>query len=90
MKINANYVLHQVMDYYFIMGVGKDAYTPNQIMTLNETGAFLWRLLEAESGASQEDLVNALINEYEVNAETAAADVEIFLNDLRARSMIIE
>ena len=46
MKIKPGYILRDVMNVSVIIGVGNEAYTPNEIMSLNETGAFLWRLLE--------------------------------------------
>lgn len=90
MKIRPDFILHQVMNFYVIIGVGDEAYTPNQIMSLNESGAALWRLLEEEDGASEKDLVNALVKEYDIDEKKAAEDVEVFLKDLRERSMILE
>ena len=88
MKIKADYVLRQVMDTYLVVGIGSGAYAPNQIMTLNESGAFVWRLLEI--GAEKGDLVNGLIREYEVDAETAEKDVDAFIAQLREKAMIAE
>lgn len=88
MKIRSDYLLREVMDVYMVIGVGSAAYVPNQIMTLNETGAFLWRLLEA--GAEKQDLVNSLLNEYDADAETAEKDVDVFLAQLREKVLIEE
>ena len=41
MKIRPGYVLRKVMDIHVIVGIGEDAYSPNVIMSLNDTGAFL-------------------------------------------------
>ena len=46
MKIKPGYMLRKVVDVYVIVGIGDETYAPNQIMSLNETGAFLWRILE--------------------------------------------
>lgn len=81
-------MLRQVLDTYLVMGVGSEAYVPNQIMSVNETGAFLWPLLEA--GAEKQDLVNALLKEYDADAETAGRDVEAFLAQLREKALIEE
>lgn len=90
MKINPNFILREVMNIYVVIGVGDEAYTPNVVMSLNDTGAFLWRILEKENGASEEVLIESLIREYEVDSDTAKKDIEIFLNQLRERTMIIE
>ena len=88
MKIKPDYILREVVDYYVVIGTGADAYRPNEILSLNETGAFLWKILEG--GAAKQDLIDHLVLEYEVDEETAAKDVEAFLDQLRRNSMIIE
>ena len=88
MKIRSGYILRQVMDIYVVMGIGSEAYVPNQIMSVNETGAFLWGLLE--KGAEKQELVSDLVKEYEVDAETAEKDVIEFLNRLREKALIEE
>lgn len=86
MKIHPGYMLRQVMDVYAIIGIGREAYNPNQIMSVNETGAFLWHLLE--NGAERQELVDALLREYETDEQTAAKDVDAFLGQLREKALI--
>lgn len=88
MKIKSGYMLRQVMDVYVVLGIGSEAYTPNQIMSVNETGAFLWGLLE--KGAEKPELLESLTKEYDVDAETAEKDVDAFLNRLREKALIEE
>ena len=88
MKIRSGYILRQVMDIYVVMGIGSEAYVPNQIMSVNETGAFLWRLIE--KGTEKQELVENLVKEYEVDAETAEKDVDAFLTRLREKALIEE
>ena len=57
-------------------------------LAVNPTGAFLWpNLVE---GASQEELVERLVQGYDVNPEQAALDVKIFLLPLRERGLLEE
>lgn len=88
MKIRSGFTLRKVIDVYVILGIGSEAYVPNQIMSVNEVGAFLWGLLE--KGAEKQELVESLTNEYDVDAETAARDVEAFLSQLREKALITE
>ncbi len=88
MKIRSGYTLRQVMDVYVVLGIGSEAYTPNQIMSVNKTGAFLWELLE--KGAEKPELVDSLTKEYDVDAETAEKDVEAFLARMREKALIEE
>ncbi|MBQ3182431.1 MAG: PqqD family protein [Clostridia bacterium] len=81
MKINENFVLRQIADTWVVLPLGDTTLDFNGMMTLNETGSFLWSILE--KGCQQAELVNALLNEYDVTKEQAETDVEEFLNKLR-------
>lgn len=69
MKIKPAYLLRKVVDVYVIIGIGSDAYNPNQIMSVNKTGALLWGLLE--KGTDREALVDALLQDFEADRATA-------------------
>ena len=43
MKINENFVLRQVVDTYVVLPIGQATVDFNGMVTLNESGAFLWR-----------------------------------------------
>lgn len=87
-RIKPGYSLRQVLDAFLILGTGKEAYAPRCIMSLNESGAFLWRMLE--TGAERDELVARMTEEYDVSAETAERDVEKFLAQLREKALMIE
>ena len=88
MKIRSGYILRQVMDINVVLGIGSDAYVPNQIMSVNEVGAFLWNLLE--EGAEKQELVDKLTKEYDVDFSTASGGVDNFLAQLREKALIVE
>ncbi len=52
---------------------------------LNETGSFLWPRL---ASSSEDDLVGALVAEFDVTSETARSDVHAFLQQLRERGFV--
>jgi len=56
--------------------------------SLNETGCFLWKLLEEGEGASEDDLVQNLGESFDVNEKRARADVREFLVDLKEQGLI--
>ena len=58
------------------------------LLTLNEVGAFLFQFLQAE--CTRADLLAALTNEYEVERSVAEADIDVFLDSLRAAELLIE
>ncbi len=88
MKIREGFILRQIMDIYAVIGIGSEAYRPNQIMSVNETGAFLWERLE--KGTDRRALINALLQEYETDPETAEKDVDAFLGQLRDKGLLDE
>jgi Coenzyme PQQ synthesis protein D (PqqD) len=54
----------------------------------NATGTVLWRRLA--NGATQDELVAALVDEYDLIATDASADVASFLDSLRAQGLLAE
>ncbi len=80
MKLKSGFVLRQVGAHYFVVPVGAQTVDFNGMITLNETGAFLWRQLQ--EGASAEMLTEALLAEYDVTPATATADVLAFIDKI--------
>ena len=81
MKIKDNFLLRKVADSYAVVPVGKLTLDFNGIITLNETGAFLFEQLQ--KGAEREDLIENLLKEYDVDPEKAAADIDVFLEKVK-------
>lgn len=86
MNIKEGYILREVAGSNIIVAVGDEAVNFDGISTLNETGVFLWKAIE--NGISKEGLVSALMEEYEVDAETAKADVCEFVKILSNNGLI--
>lgn len=80
MKIKENFVLRQVADVWVVMPVGEATLNFNGMLTLNETGALLWKALE--QGGDVETMADALTAEYNVSREQALADAEEFCQKL--------
>jgi len=55
---------------------------------LNESGAFLWRLLQQER--SKEDLVNCVLKEYDADIEQSEKAVDIFLTQIKSIDGLLE
>ena len=81
MKIKKDFILRKVADSYVVVPVGKLTLDFNGIINLNETGAFLFGLLQ--NGAEREDLIEKLLAEYEVDRARAESDVDVFLGKVR-------
>lgn len=79
MKIKEGFVLRQVAGETVVLPSGD--MDINAMITLNETGTFLWQKMEQET--TVEELVAAVLKEYDTDAETAQAAVEGFVEKLR-------
>lgn len=58
----------------------------DMMITLNGTGAFLWQQLQKET--SEEQLVAALLAEYNVDEATARKSVAVFVEKLKGNGFI--
>ena len=81
MKIKEGFVLRNLADTYMVIPLGQNSVDFQGMVTLNETGAFLWERLH--KGASCEELVDALLREYEVEKAVAERDVRDFIKKLK-------
>ena len=80
MKLKENFALRQLADTWVILPLTKDSLDFNGMLTLNESGALLWKALE--QGADREKLADVLLAEYIVSREEALADADEFLRKL--------
>lgn len=88
MKIKSNFILREMGDMNIVVAVGERAKEFNGVITLNSTATFMWKKLE--EGISQEDLIKALTDEYDVDSLKAQADTKKFLNTLLDEGVIDE
>jgi len=85
MKIKEGYVLKEVAGNNIVVNVGGSV-DFNGMITLNETGALLWRTLE--QNADEKTLVQALLEEYDIDEQTALTDVKRFINKLKDADIV--
>lgn len=86
MKIKKNFILREVAGSFLVVAVGNAVKEFGGMVNLNETGAFLWKLLE--NGSTEELMVEALLKEYDVDCETAKKDVGVFINKLKEAKLV--
>ena len=86
MKIDKSFILREIAGDYVIVPTGETALQFNGLITVNEVGAFLWEKLQEE--ITEQELVQAVLAEYEVDADTAQKDVSEFLDYLVKGSIL--
>lgn len=85
-KIKEGFVFRQIKDNYIVVALGKASKEFNGMMNLNETGAFIWNLLNGEN--TVDDIVGKMTKEYDVSEEIAREDLEGFIDKLIQGGMV--
>lgn len=80
MKVQKEFVLREIAGDYVIIPTGKTVLTFNGLITVNEVGADLWKMLQSE--VSFDDLLKGILETYDVDEETAREDIQEFLDTL--------
>ncbi len=85
MKIKKGFVLRDVAGETVVVPTG-GVTNLNMMITLNESGKLLWEKLSA--GAEPEALIDALLNEYDIDRETVIKSTEAFISRLKELDII--
>ncbi len=88
MKIKSGFMLKKILDDYIVVPTGDNIVDFAVAVSLNETGAFLWKELEKET--TTDDLAVALAKEYETTEEEVKADVDEFISLLKGHNFLEE
>lgn len=87
MQIKPGFMLKNVAGSHIVVPVGENSVNFNAMITLNESGAFLWEKLAEEQ--TEDQLVAALTAEYEVDEATARRDINKFIETIKGAGLII-
>jgi len=87
LKLKEGFVLRQVAGETVVIPSGNEI-NLNMMITLNETGEFLWDYLTR--GTDAEELVAALLGEYDVDETTARSSVDAFVAKLNEYGFLQE
>ncbi len=72
------FAIRTIADETLLIPVGSATKDLNGLVMLNETGTYLWEILQQPK--TENELVQAIINEIEIDSETALSDVKEFIN----------
>lgn len=85
MKIKEGFILRNVAGNNVVVPVGQANLDFNGMMSLNDTGAFLFgKMIE---GISREELINAVVEEYGIDEQLAATDVDNFIEKVEGEDL---
>lgn len=86
MKIKPGFMLRKIVDNWVVVPVGERVVDFNGLITLSETGAFLWDKLQND--LEKDMLIKLILEEYDVDYETASSDVDEFIHSLVADEVL--
>ena len=86
MKLKDGFLLRTIAGQTVVLPSGGDL-DLNMMITLNDTGAFLWNCLQND--CDEAALVAALLAEYDVDESTARECVESFVKKLNDNEFLI-
>ncbi len=87
MKIKDSFLIKTVAGRTIVVPVGSAALDFNAVVSLNETGAFLFTLLQKED-MTEAALADKLCAEYDVSRETAEKDISAFAKKIEEAGML--
>ena len=88
MKAKTGFVLRNVVDEFILMPTGDNIGKFNGTILLNEVSALVWEKLQ--NPVSKDDLLKAVLDEFEVEKAVASADLDVLLKTLSGYGVIEE
>ena len=86
MELKKKIVLRNIVGETILVPIGQDNEAFNGLITINELGRFIWD--NYENAKDEDDLLQKILDEYEVEKEVAKADLDEFLQTLKDAEII--
>ncbi len=88
MRLKSGFVVSKAGEDYVAVATGEAGKDFHGLVRNNETAAFLLEQLKKEK--TEEELVQALLAQYEVTEEKAREDVKVFVETIEKAGMLAE
>lgn len=85
-KVREGFILKKMGTQAVVIAIGSASKVFNGMVKLNETGELMWKKLV--EGTTREELLATILETYEVDEETAAKDVDNFIQTLKKPGII--
>ena len=86
MKLKGEFVLREVAGETIVIPVGNTALNFNGMICINSVGAEIWKGLQKER--TKEEILESILQEFDVTREEATADLDVFLHQLRENNLL--
>ena len=88
MKINSEFSVCEVSGQSFLVPTGSKIMDVNKLMDLNDTALFIINSLK-DKDLSFDELLAAMIDEYDVDRQTASEDLSSFIEKAKIFGVIV-
>lgn len=88
MRLKDDFILHNTGEDFVIIATGEATKNFNGIIKLNNMGGEIVGLLTTD--ISEEEIIKAIVEKYEVEYETAKEDILNLLDSLRKTGIILD
>jgi hypothetical protein len=88
MKRNTNFILREIAGENILVATGEAAQIFNGMITLNDVASFIWSNID--ECKTVDKLIASILDEFDIDDETAKRDVENFTTQLIRMGMVIE
>ena len=86
MQIKKGFILRNVADEHMVMPTGENIASFGGAVVLNDVAAFVFEQLKQPR--SRDELLSAILAEFDVDEKTAAADLDMLLVKLRETGLL--
>ena len=90
MKAKKGFNLRTVCREQIIVAEGKENIDFSNIISMNESSAYLWKIVQQRESFTVEDLADLLLEEYDVDRDTALADAKTLAEQWVAAGIVEE
>ena len=88
MKTNKSFILREIAGENILVATGEAAQIFNGMITLNEVASFIWN--NRDECKTVDKLIASILDEFDIDDETARRDIESFTAELIRMGMVIE
>lgn len=86
MKIKKGFAVREIAGKSVVIALGEASKIFNGMIELNGTARFMWDMLAL--GKEEDEIVSALVAEYDVDEATVRGDVESFIAALKGANIL--
>ena len=86
MRFKKEFIEREIVGETVLIPTGETAVHFNGLISVNELGRFIWD--NYENAKDEDDLLQKILDEYEVEKEVAKADLDEFLQTLKDAEII--